>query len=182
MAPIRAIVPLAPGFEELELVAPVDLLRRAGVEVTLASVDGAPLVVGRTGIIIRAERTLDEAMAEPVAYDLTLIPGGPAVAALRKDARVLGLVRQAHARGAWMGAICAAPLVLKDAGVLSADYTAHDSCLGELSAAQLDTRVVVSGRSITSRGAGTAVDFGLALVEAMLGPAKADEVRRAILA
>jgi len=61
-------------------------------------------------------------------------------------------------------------------------YTAHDSCLGELPGAQLDTRVVVAGRTITSRGAGTSLDFALALVTALFGHAKEDEVRRAILA
>lgn len=180
MAAPRVLVPLAPGFEELELVAPVDLLRRAGAEVTLASVDGAPLVVGRTGMVLRAERTLGELMGE--TYDLLLLPGGPAVAALRKDPHVLELVRRTATREGWLGAICAAPLVLKDAGVLPAEFAAHDSCLGELPAAVQDTRVVVSGRVVTSRGAGTAVDFGLALVEALLGAAKSDEVRKAILA
>lgn len=176
----RVLVPLAPGFEELELVGPVDLLRRAGAEVVLASVDGALLVVGRTGIVLRAERTLDEVAGE--AFDLILLPGGPAVAALRKDIRVIQAVQAAVAKGQWLGAICAAPLVLKDAGVLPADYTAHDSCLGELPHAQIDTRVVVAGRTITSRGAGTSLDFALALVAALLGHAKEDEVRRAILA
>ena len=178
----RVLVPLAPGFEELELVAPIDLLRRAGAEVVLASVDGAPLVAGRSGIILRAERTLDEALAEPAGYGLVCLPGGPAVAALRKDPRVLELVRRTATQDGWLGAICAAPLVLKDAGVLPAEFAAHDSCLGELPAAVQDTRVVVSGRVVTSRGAGTAVDFGLALVEALLGAAKSDEVRKAILA
>ena len=180
MAVVRVLVPLAPGFEELELVAPVDLLRRAGAEVVLASVDGAPLVAGRTGIVLRAERTLDEVGGE--VFDLVLLPGGPAVASLRKDVRVLRAVQSAVGRGAWIGAICAAPLVLKDAGALPASFAAHDSCLGELPAAVQDTRVVVSGRVVTSRGAGTAVDFGLALVEALLGAAKSDEVRKAILA
>lgn len=179
---IRVMVPLAPGFEELELVAPVDLLRRAGAEVTLASVDGALLVVGRTGIVLRSERTLDEALGDSGAADLILLPGGPAVAALRKDGRVLQLVRQTAARGAWIGAICAAPLVLKDADALPASFTAHDSCLDELPVAQLDQRVVVAGRVVTSRGAGTAVDFGLALVSALFSPAKAEEIRKAILA
>ena len=179
MATVRVLVPLAPGFEELELVAPVDLLRRAGAEVTLASVDGAQLVVGRTGMVLRAERTLDEVTGE--AFDLILLPGGPAVGALRKDPRILRAVQGAAAKGQWLGAICAAPLVLKDAGVLPADYTAHESCLGELPQAQMDTRVVVAGRTITSRGAGTSLDFALALVASLFGHAKEDEVRRAIL-
>ncbi len=180
MSTLRVLVPLAPGFEEIEAVTPIDILRRAGAEVVAASVDGAPWVVGRTGIVIRADRTLDEVRAD--AFNLLLIPGGPAVAALRKDARIHAMLQSHHRQQAWIGAICAAPLVLKDAGVLPADYSAHDSCLEELPRAQIDTRVVVAGRTITSRGAGTSLDFALALVAALFGHAKEDEVRRSILA
>ena len=180
MSTLRVLVPLAPGFEEIETVTPIDVLRRAGAEVVIASVDGAPWVAGRTGIVIRAERNLDEVKTE--SFALVLIPGGPAVAALRKDARIHAILQAHHRQEGWIGAICAAPLVLKDAGVLPTHYTAHDSCLGELPGAQLDTRVVVAGRTITSRGAGTSLDFALALVVALFGQSKADEVSRSILA
>jgi len=180
MAALTVLAPLAPGFEELELVAPVDLLRRAGVEVTLATVDGNFLVVGRNGMILRAERTLDE--VGELAFDGLLLAGGPAVPELRKDPRILALVRRHHAAGALIGAICAAPLLLKDAGILPDAHTCHDSCLGELPAARLDRRVVAAGRLITSRGAGTAVDFGLAMIEALLGDDAAGKVRREVLA
>jgi 4-methyl-5(b-hydroxyethyl)-thiazole monophosphate biosynthesis len=180
MSTPRVLVPLAPGFEEIETVTPIDILRRAGAEVVIASVDGAPWVVGRTGIVIRADRTLDDVRAE--AFNLVLIPGGPAVAALRKDVRIHAMLQTQHREQGWIGAICAAPLVLKDAGILPDHYSAHDSCLGELPQAQIDTRVVVAGRTITSRGAGTSLDFAFALVAALFGHAKEDEVRRAILA
>ena len=174
------LAPLAPGFEELELVAPVDLLRRAGAEVTLATVDGNFLVVGRNGMILRAERTLEE--VHGLAFDGLLLAGGPSVPELRKDPRILALVRKHHAAGALVGAICAAPLLLKDAGVLPESHTCHDSCAGELPRARLDERFLVAGRLITSRGAGTAVDFGLAMVAALLGQAAADKVRREVMA
>lgn len=179
MTPKTVLAPLAPGFEELELVAPVDLLRRAGCEVTLASVDGAPLVVGRNGIILRAERTLRE--VEGLGFDCLLLAGGPSVPDLRKDPRIPALIRRLHQGGAWIGAICAAPLLLKDAGLLPSAHTCHDSCLAELPAARLSERVLTEGRVVTSRGAGTAVDFGLALVSGLLGPAKAEFIRTEIL-
>lgn len=179
MAPKTVLAPLAPGFEELELVAPVDLLRRAGCEVTLATVDGNFLVVGRNGMILRAERTLAEVVDLP--FDCLLLAGGPSVPDLRKDPRITLLIRRLHASGAWVGAICAAPLLLKDAGLLPAAHTCHDSCLGELPAARLDARVLTEGRIVTSRGAGTAIDFGLVLVAGLLGPDKADALKAEIL-
>ena len=159
--------------------APVDLLRRAGIQVTLATVDGNFLVVGRNGIILRAERTLDEVIGLP--FDALLLAGGPAVPDLRKDPRLTPLVRRLHDSGAWIGAICAAPLLLKDAGLLPAAHTCHDSCLGELPAARLADRVLTDGRIVTSRGAGTAIDFGLALVAGLLGPAAAARLNSEIL-
>jgi 4-methyl-5(b-hydroxyethyl)-thiazole monophosphate biosynthesis len=179
MPPKTILAPLAPGFEELELVAPLDLLRRAGCEVTLATVDGAFLVVGRNGIVLRAERTLEDVLGLP--FDALLLAGGPAVPDLRRDSRIAPLILRLHASGAWIGAICAAPLLLKDAGLLPLDHTCHDSCLGELPAAQLNQRVLTEGRIVTSRGAGTAIDFGLALVAGLLGPAKADALQAEIL-
>lgn len=174
MAARTVLAPLAPGFEELELVAPVDLLRRAGVEVTLATVDGNFLVVGRNGMILRAERTLEEVQELP--FDGLLLAGGPAVPELRKDPRVVALIRRHHAAGGVIGAICAAPLLLKDAGILPVAHTCHHSCTPELPAARLEQRVLTEGRIVTSRGAGTSVDFGLAMVAALLGQAAADKV------
>ncbi len=174
------LAPLAPGFEELELVAPVDLLRRAGAEVTLATVDGNFLVVGRNGMILRAERTLEE--VKDLAFNAVLLAGGPSVPELRKDPRILGLLRRHHAAGALLGAICAAPLLLQDAGLLPTAHTCHDSCLGELPQARLDAKVLTEGRVVTSRGAGTATDFGFALAAALLGEAAAEKVRREVLA
>jgi len=179
MPPKTVLAPLAPGFEELELVAPVDLLRRAGCEVTLATVDGNFLVVGRNGMILRAERTLDEVAGLP--FDGLLLAGGPSVPDLRKDPRLVPLIRRLHAAGAWVGAICAAPLLLKDAALLPSAHTCHDSCLAELPAARLGERVLAEGRIITSRGAGTAIDFGLALVAGLLGPAAASALKAEIL-
>jgi 4-methyl-5(b-hydroxyethyl)-thiazole monophosphate biosynthesis len=93
------------------------------------------------------------------------------------------LVRRQHADGGWIAAICAAPVVLKDAGLLAGRrYTAHSSVAAELPEALLDERVVVDGRLITSRGAGTALDFGLMIIGALLSREKAHEIANSVCA
>src|SRR5208282_1457255 len=120
------LVILADGFEELEAVAPIDLLRRAGAEVTVASAGEGIHVTGRNGLTVHATASL--ASAEPLPFDCVLIPGGPAVGALREDARVAAIVRRQDAAGLWIAAICAAPVVLQGAGVLAGRrFTAHFS-------------------------------------------------------
>ncbi len=169
------LVFLADGFEEIETVAPIDLLRRAGAVVTTAALGDGIHVTGRCGVTIHSDATFSA--VEGTAYDCVLIPGGPGVAHLRSDARVLARLRQQHEFGGWIAAICAAPVVLKDAGVLGGRrFTAHFSVTSELPDALVDERVVIDGRLITSRGAGTAFEFGLAVVEALFSAEKASEV------
>ena len=175
----RALCLLVDGFEEIEAVTPVDLLRRAGVEVVMASL-GQGIVTGRCGIRLVADTLLDS--VTPADFDLLLIPGGPGVAALRTDGRPAALAREFHEAGKTVAAICAAPLVLKDAGLLEGrNFTAHSAAHDELPGVSLE-RVVIDGNLITSRGAGTALDFGLALVRCLAGDAAADEVAKAIMA
>ena len=102
---------------------------------------------------------------------------------LRASPAVRGLVAKHHSSGKLLAAICAAPAVLHDAGLLSdRRYTAHPSVAGELTAILADERVVRDGHIITSRGAGTALDFGLALVAALVSPEKSTEIHAAIRA
>jgi len=172
---------LAPGFEETETVAPVDLLRRAGAEVTVASLSGCQLVTGRSNITVQADAALVDVAARE--FDLLLIPGGPGVKALRTDGRPAQLARAYSEAGKPVAAICAAPTVLADAGLLAGKrFTAHFSVHGELPEALAAERVVEDGNLITSRGAGTAVEFGLALVRRLFGEARAQEVAKAIMA
>jgi 4-methyl-5(b-hydroxyethyl)-thiazole monophosphate biosynthesis len=177
----RVLCLLFPGFEEIETLAPVDLLRRAGAEVVLASLDGERLVTGRCGVTVQADAALAEAAGGN--FDLLLLPGGPGVKAVRADGRAAKLA-QAHAgAGKPVAAICAAPTVLADAGLLAGRrYTAHFSVHEELPLALAGERVVEDGPVITSRGAGTALDFGLALVRRLFGEPKAREVAAAIMA
>ncbi|OAM90335.1 glutamine amidotransferase [Termitidicoccus mucosus] len=179
MPTVLAILP--EGFEEIEAVTPIDLLRRAGVEVTTAALADDTPVTGRTGITVRADTTLARVAGN--TYDLLFLPGGPGVKHLRADPRVAALVKAQAAAGRWLAAICAAPTVLNDAGLLAGRrHTAHFSVAAELPARLADERVVIDGKIITSRGAGTALDFGLALVGQLISPEKSREIHASICA
>jgi len=172
---------LADGFEEIEAITPIDFLRRAGVEVTVASLAEHRHVTGRSGLTVHADMAL--AGIGDRLFDLLLLPGGPGVKTLRADARVLDIVQRHAAAGKWLAAICAAPTVLNAAGLLEGRrYTAHFSVAGELPEIVADRRVVADGNILTSRGAGTAVDFALLLVEKLVSAEKAGEVARSVCA
>lgn len=178
--PKRVLCLLAPGFEEIETLAPVDLLRRAGAEVVMASLTGDLNVTGRCQVTVRADAPLAQAASQ--AFDMLLIPGGPGVKVLRTDGRAAELAKLFAAQGKPVGAICAAPLVLADAGLLSEKrFTAHFSTQAELPGALAAERVVEDGLLITSRGAGTGIHFGLALVRRLFGEAVEQEVTKAIM-
>ena len=172
---------LAEGFEEIETVTPIDLLRRAGVAVTVAALAEGIHVTGRAGLTLHADTPLSAVMAHD--FDCVFLPGGPGVKNLRADPRVRELVQRQYAAGRWLAAICAAPTVLNDAGLLTGRrYTAHFSVADELPDILAHERTVTDGRLLTSRGAGTALDFGLQLVALLCGSPKADEVARSICA
>jgi 4-methyl-5(b-hydroxyethyl)-thiazole monophosphate biosynthesis len=172
---------LADGFEEIETVTPIDLLRRAGAEVTVASLGPGIHVQGRSGITLHADTPLEACLTRD--FDCLLLPGGPHVALLRADPRVQALTRSFAVANRWIAAICAAPVILSDAGLLGGRrYTAHFSMADELPDILKDSRVVIDGKFITSRGAGTSVDFALTIIEQLLSPQKAREVSDAICA
>lgn len=172
----RVLVPLAPGFEEIEAVTVVDLLRRAGIDVDTAALDGLQ-VTGSHGIAVVADIALDA--VAPDDYDMIVLPGGmPGAEHLKDDPRVLDLLRRFAAAGRYTAAICAAPGVLAHAGLLEdRAATSFPGFLHARSARGIrlrDDPVVIDGKVVTSRGAGTAMEFGLALVELLAGA----EVRR----
>ena len=169
-------MPLAEGFEEIEAVTIVDLLRRAGIEVRTAAL-GRREVTGSHGITVLADIGLDEAVAAD--FDMIVLPGGmPGAKHLKTDARVIELLQQIAAAGRYTAAICAAPSVLAHAGLLrDRAATSYPGFLQPDSAPGLrlsEAPVVIDGRSVTSRGPGTAIAFALALIELLEGP----EVRR----
>lgn len=175
----NVLVLLPDGFEEIETVAPIDLLRRADVTVTVASLNDNRHATGRCGLIMHADTALSAVSGQ--LFDLLFIPGGPGVKVLRADPRVRATVA-AHAQAkCWIAAICAAPTVLHDAGLLAGKrYTAHFSVAEELPALLSHERIVTDGKITTSRGAGTAVEFGLHLVSLLTSPEKSADISKAI--
>jgi len=178
----RVLVPLAEGFEEIEAVTIIDVLRRAGVRVDVASL-GDRRVVGSHGIAVEADMSIDEARAAD--YDLIALPGGmPGTLHLRQDLRVLGLVREMESSDKQLAAVCAAPSVLAEAGVLEGRRaTVHPSAASFLAGAKFeDARVVRDGKIVTGKAAGTAMEFAFALVDALLGPQAVEEINRSMFA
>lgn len=174
----RALILLHPGFEEMEAVAPIDLLARAGVEVVQASTSSHLLVKGRNGITLEATRLLSDVAEQE--FDAIILPGGPGIKKLRDDARIIACLRRHHEAGKLVAAICAAPLLLKDAGLAQdITYTAHPSTEEELGEAR-DETVVIDGHIITSRGAGTATEFALTLVRELCGEESSGEIAASI--
>jgi 4-methyl-5(b-hydroxyethyl)-thiazole monophosphate biosynthesis len=179
MSTVLAI--LADGFEEIETVTPIDLLRRAGVGVTVAALGDGIHATGRNGMTMHADTTLTAVLRQ--SFDCVFLPGGPGVKLLRADPRVRELVLRQHQAGGWLAAICAAPTVLHDAGLLvGRRYTAHFAVASELPDILSGVRCVADGTILTSRGAGTAQDFGLMLVEKLVSTQKAAEVAASICA
>ena len=176
-----ALVPIAEGSEEIELVTIVDVLRRAGVEVTVASANsGEKLqICASRGTHIVADAMLDDCANKH--YDLIAVPGGlPGSEHLAKHAVLDVLLRDQAAQDRLFAGICAAPaLVLATKGLLlDKAVTCHPSFQKSLEAREVDgaARVVVDGNCITSQGPGTALDFALELVEQLCGIVKREEV------
>lgn len=173
---------LAPGFEEAEALVPADLLRRAEIETKTVSITGMP-VPGSHGVTVTADLALDQ--VDPDRADMVVLPGGGlGYQNLGREPRVEKLVRQAAERGNWVAAICAAPTLLGRWGLLEGKQAVCYPGMEEgLTGAQPrpDSGVVVDGKIITGRAAGSAFDFGLTLVEALAGKERADEVRRAVV-
>jgi len=174
----NVLVPLAQGCEELEAVTVVDLLRRAGIEVVTAGLDEQPVRASR-GLVLLPDMSLEKALQQD--YDMIVLPGGlPGADNLGDDERIIERLRSMSAAGKYTAAICAAPRVLAQAGLL--DGKRATSYPGTLETETIpgldyqDTAVVMDGTVITSRGPGTAMDFALSLIELLAGKQKRDEV------
>ncbi len=182
----RVLVPFARGVEEIEFVATVDILRRANIEVVMASLDGQP-VTGRSGITIQPDANLADIVHED--WDMVVLPGGlPNAHLLRDDANVKAVVQRLREQRKSIAAICAAPTALAAYGITEGmRVTSYPSCEPEMkqlapSSVYVDDIVVEDDFLITSRGAGTAVEFALHLVARLQGQAQSDKIRKAIVA
>ena len=176
---VSAVVLLAEGFEEIEAITITDVLRRAKIEVTTASL-GAQTVRGAHQIRVLADTTLDAA-GERLA-DAVVLPGGmPGAANLRDDPRVTELIRRYAAEQKLVCAICAAPIALEAAGVLKGKRATCYPGYDLPSAAYEEQRVVEDSNVITSRGPGTAMEFAMRLVDRLAGREVAAGLRRGML-
>jgi 4-methyl-5(b-hydroxyethyl)-thiazole monophosphate biosynthesis len=180
----QTLVFLATGFEEIETVTIIDIFRRAGLKVTIASL--IPSVIeGAHGLKIVADTTIDNIQVED--FDAFIVPGGnPGYINLRKDSRVIEIIKKAFNLNKLVGAICAAPAVLSDSGILegknSTIYPGMENELDKGGALSKQEKVVIDNNIVTSRGPATAIPFALKLVEIMVGKQVADEVRKKTLA
>ncbi|HUI08088.1 MAG TPA: DJ-1 family glyoxalase III [Verrucomicrobiae bacterium] len=179
----KVLVPLAPGFEEIEAITVVDILRRAGVDVVVAGTQPGPIEASRKTKHL-PDCSLDDVRAED--FDMIVLPGGqPGATHLRNDGRIRKLIERIQARNGRIAAICAAPTVLAAYGMLRGrTATSHPSVRTEVAAATniSDERVVVDGPVVTSQAAGTAMEFAFRLVEILCGAEKVAEVNRSVLA
>ena len=179
----KVYVFLAEGFEESEAVVPIDLLRRAGVEVVTVSITEETLVPGSHGIPVTADTTIGQ-LTEPA--DAIFLPGGLKGTNNLKESKAVAEQILAHKEaGKYLTAICAAPQVYGLMGLLEGKKATcypgvEDKLLGAEWTGGIQT-VAVDGQFITSRGMGTAMDFGLKLVEILVSPEKAQQIANQVL-
>jgi 4-methyl-5(b-hydroxyethyl)-thiazole monophosphate biosynthesis len=172
---------LAPGFEEIEAITPIDILRRASMTVTsMGTVKGSIMASRQTTHL--ADCFIEEGVDR--SWDLLILPGGvEGTANLLKNPLVERMVRRQHGEGKWIAAICAAPTILEAWGLLNErEFTSHPSVQGSLQSEGLrgEKRVVVSGRLITGLAAGSAMEFSYEIVRQLLGEEKLREVEKGV--
>ncbi len=172
------LVPLAEGFEELEAITLIDLLRRADFNVITAGLDDQPVRASRGNVII-PDSSLDQIKDQ--YFDLIVLPGGlPGADHLRDDAQLQALLQRQNDADRMIGAICAAPKALASAGVLQGKkITCYPGALDQVDASGFEItpeRVQIDGNVVTSRGPGTAMDFALELIELLSDKANRDRV------
>ena len=180
----RVFVPIAAGFEEIEAVNIIDVMRRAGIEVIMGSLDENLLIKGAHGITVQVDRCIVGITADEL--DMIVLPGGwGGTNALAHDENVQSLLKEMDAKGKNIGAICAAPFALYTAGVLKEGYTCYPSVEEQIKVAGYQgdkSAVVQSGNVMTSRGPGTAICFGLAIVKKLVGNEAYEGLRGGLLA
>ena len=179
----RVLVPLANGCEELEAVTIIDLLRRAGIEVVTAGLSDGPVTASR-GVVLLPDRSLEQVINDE--FDMIVLPGGlPGADNLDADPRIHALLQRLAEQDRYTAAICAAPKVLLNAGLLDGHRaTAYPGVIDGLLPANsrlLSDAVVSDGKVVTSRGPGTAMDFALTLIELLMGADRRGDVETALM-
>lgn len=173
---------LTNGFEELEALAPVDLMRRANIEVNTISINQEKEVVSSRKITVLADKIIKDVNFDE--YEMVVLPGGPGTKNYFESKEVLEIVKK-FAENKKVGAICAAPTVLASLGILedrrAICFPACEPDLEQGKAILTREAVVKDGNIITSRGAGTAIDFGLALIKELLGEEISEKIGKEIV-
>ncbi len=172
---------LGEGFEETEALVPADLLRRAGVPVSLVGLERLD-VTGSNGITVHADLTLDQVDRE--AMEMLVLPGGlGGVESIQMNLFALALIQWAYDKGCWLCAICAAPTILARQGFIdrrkAVCYPGMEDEMGS-AVVQLGKSVVTDGRIITAEAAGSAFEFALHLIEVLRGADAAQAVKSAV--
>jgi len=178
----KVCVPLAEGFEEIEAISLIDVMRRGGIEVIVAGVD-KELVAGANGITVKADTDIKEVKADDL--DMVVLPGGwGGTHILAENETVQQLLREMKEKEKIVGAICAAPFALKQAGVLNDRYTCYPSVEEQIGTDGYTDKekVVIDGNVMTSRGPGTAICFGLAIVRKLIGEDVYEQLKGGLLA
>jgi DJ-1 family protein len=178
----KVLVFLVNGFEEIEAMAPIDLLRRAGITADTVSINEDNQVTSSRKIRVLTDKTIDEINFEN--YEMIVLPGGPGTENYMKSEKLLEKLKE-FSINRKLGAICAAPTILSALGILNGKqaicFPACEPDLIKDGAIIVNQDVVKDNNIITSRGAGTAIDFSLALIEELLGKNKSHEIRKEIL-
>ncbi len=167
----KVVVIISKGFEEIEAISIIDILRRAGLEVTVASINEL-LTTGANGITIKANIKLKE-LEDKNSFDMVVLPGGVEnTENLASNTLVKDILNDMKNKDKYIGAICAAPYALHEAGVLNNNYTCYPSFENKIrdNGYQGDKQeVVIDGKVVTSRGPATAMSFALELVKILKG-------------
>ena len=179
----HVLVPLAQGCEELEAITITDLLVRAGIAVTTCGLDDQPVKASR-GITIIPDTSIDKVLNEP--FDLIVLPGGlPGADHLRDNTQLQTLIKKQAADNKYIAAICAAPKALAQAGILegktATSFPGVLAALNNPNIATSENAVEIDGNIVTSRSAGTAMDFALSLIELLEGKEKREEVNKQLV-
>ncbi|MEA3331724.1 MAG: DJ-1 family glyoxalase III [Campylobacterota bacterium] len=180
----RVLVPLACGFEEIEAVTIIDVLRRAEVEVLVASLSAESLVKGANNIVVQVDMQVKDVVVD--SLDMVILPGGwDGTHALADDENIQKILKEMDSKGKNIGAICAAPFALNRAGVLKQNYTCYPSVEEQIreEGYQGDKVMVVEdGNIMTSRGPATAICFALAIVKKLKGQEMYEGLKAGLLA
>ncbi len=178
------VVPIATGFEEIEAVSIIDVVRRSGIEVIVAHVEAEPTVTGANGITLVCDRALEGIRSDDI--DMIVLPGGwGGTDVLAVNKTVQQLLQEMDAKKKYISAICAAPYALNAAGVLRENFTCYPSVEEKIPGKNYlgDTQqVVYDAHVMTSRGPGTAICFALHIVKRLLGDESYATLKEGILA